>query len=386
VTSEHDQRDAGAGRLDPTASASAADLEGLGRLWPRRDRPVPADLLDPCAARTSGLARWSHQWLPTELLIGMDRLPFDLYVCYEGRMVLYARQGGDARRALLPARDGLALYVAAQDHLALRRILLRTLPTVLGEPGLPPAERGRTAYRLAAAVLAPLFRPRVQVGRDDLSAAELTGDLVTRQLAAEPELFWSLVAAMERSQAVYTHALNTAIYAVALAQRLAALGPAELLDLGRGALLHDVGKVRLPLSVLDKPGPLDEREWALMRQHPRLGYQLVSAASGRVPPYARAILEHHERADGSGYPSGLRAAETPLASRIVAIADAYDALTSVRSYKRAASPFEALYTMRFAMRGQFDDELLKAFIAVLGGASWQPRALDEPESAADDAA
>src|SRR5207245_4548190 len=105
----------------------------------------------------------------------------------------------------------------------------------------------------------------------------------------------------------------------------------------------------------------------VMRHHPSAGYGMIVRAMGEVPSYAHIIAEHHERADGSGYPHGRRVGQVALDSQIVAIADAFDAITSKRSYKEAASAFEALRTMRFEMRGQFHDELLREFIELLGG-------------------
>ena len=97
------------------------------------------------------------------------------------------------------------------------------------------------------------------------------------------------------------------------------------------------------------------------------GYDMIVRAMREVPSYAHIVAEHHERADGSGYPEGRHASQVAIDSQIVAIADAFDAITSKRSYKEASSPFDALRTMRFAMAGQFHDELLRAFIQLLGG-------------------
>src|SRR5690606_40452667 len=99
----------------------------------------------------------------------------------------------------------------------------------------------------------------------------------------------------------------------------------EFVHLRRGALLHDIGKIGIPDSILLKPGPLDEREWEVMRRHPVYAYELLKSI-----PYLRPALDiprfHHERWDGSGYPYGLAGEDIPLAARIFAVVDAYDAL------------------------------------------------------------
>lgn len=128
-----------------------------------------------------------------------------------------------------------------------------------------------------------------------------------------------------------------------------------------GALLHDIGKLIVPASVLTKPGPLTEAEWAVVRRHPVAGEAMVAGTS--FPWDVRPMIRHHhERWDGAGYPDRLAGAEIPFAARILTIADAYDALTSTRSYRRAYSHAAALATMR-AQRGRhFDPSLLDLFM------------------------
>ena len=108
----------------------------------------------------------------------------------------------------------------------------------------------------------------------------------------------------------------------------------ELIQMRRGALLHDIGKMGVPDAILRKPGALDEQEWVIMRRHPEFAYELLSPIT-----YLRAALDipycHHERWDGTGYPRGLKGEEIPLAARIFAIVDVWDALRSDRPYRNA---------------------------------------------------
>jgi HD-GYP domain-containing protein (c-di-GMP phosphodiesterase class II) len=115
-----------------------------------------------------------------------------------------------------------------------------------------------------------------------------------------------------------------------------------------------------------------------MRGHVKAGYEMVIRALGYAPPYAHIIAEHHERCDGSGYPGNRLPHQVALDSQLVAVVDAFDALTSRRPYKAAVSAFEALRVMRVTMRGQFNDELIREFIKLLGG--WS--SLNEDLSAA----
>jgi putative nucleotidyltransferase with HDIG domain len=140
----------------------------------------------------------------------------------------------------------------------------------------------------------------------------------------------------------------------------AGLSEADLQNLQLGALLHDIGKVAIPRNVLLKPGPLNEREWAVMRTHPRIGYQLL-APLPNMKEAAEIVYAHHERYDGNGYPRRLQGADIPLAARMFSIVDTVDAITCNRPY-RAAREFEAAAAELQRCRGaQFDPSLVDLF-------------------------
>ena len=142
------------------------------------------------------------------------------------------------------------------------------------------------------------------------------------------------------------------------------LNPAELVSLRRGALLHDIGKVGVPDAILNKPGPLDDAEWRVMRQHPELAYHLLRPIEFLRPsldiPYS-----HHERWDGRGYPRGLRGEEIPLTARIFTAADIYDALSHDRPY-RAAWPEEQVRDYIRSLSGShIDPEVVAAILGLI---------------------
>jgi diguanylate cyclase (GGDEF) domain len=138
------------------------------------------------------------------------------------------------------------------------------------------------------------------------------------------------------------------------------LPDAEVDRIRVAALLHDVGKVAVPEAILDKPGPLSSAEWRTVVQHPRIG-QVILEHAAALRDAVPIILHHHERFAGHGYPYGLRANEIPLGARIVAIADAYDAMTHDRPYKRAISHAAAIAELRQHAGTQFDPELVTLF-------------------------
>jgi putative nucleotidyltransferase with HDIG domain len=184
--------------------------------------------------------------------------------------------------------------------------------------------------------------------------------------------------------------------------RAVGFGEESLMHLRRGALLHDIGKMGIPDGILLKPGPLTAQERRRMQSHGEIGHRILTApaalsavfkaaeACGGPAPAAFArppnpllalaaeiALCHHERWDGSGYPRRLRGAEIPISARIVAVADAFDAITGVRPYKPARSSEEAGRLIREAAGTHFDPELVIAFASV-------ERAFDEVASALAD--
>ena len=135
------------------------------------------------------------------------------------------------------------------------------------------------------------------------------------------------------------HNLRVARLCVHIGRQMS-MSASELRVLARAGLMHDIGKLGIPEAVLEKHSPLDESEWILMRAHPEMGLTLLDRA-GQSSREVLAVLYHHERLDGSGYPYGLKAESIPIEARIVAVADTYDALTSDRPYRKACSPAEA---------------------------------------------
>jgi putative nucleotidyltransferase with HDIG domain len=161
-----------------------------------------------------------------------------------------------------------------------------------------------------------------------------------------------------KSPFAYRHSQHVAEIALALAEILHL--PAERLRLlRRAALLHDLGKLSIPNTILDKPGPLTEQEWVVVRQHPALTRSILE----RVAAFAELAAiagEHHEQLDGAGYPLGLTGAETTLESRILAIADVFAGMTERRPYHPGYEPAEALELIRARVPGKLDRRCFEA--------------------------
>jgi ribonuclease P protein subunit RPR2 len=159
------------------------------------------------------------------------------------------------------------------------------------------------------------------------------------------------------------HLDRTHRYGLTLAERIDPVLAARP-EVGYGFFLHDIGKVGVPEQILCKEGPLTGEEWTVMRNHPVVGAQIVAPITflgGAV----ELIRHHHERFDGSGYPDGLRAEEIPLAARIFAVADSFDAMTSDRPYRGAMRVDRALAEIDGGARTQFDPEVVRVFVRMI---------------------
>jgi putative nucleotidyltransferase with HDIG domain len=308
-----------------------------------------------------------YEPVPARVLTGISSLPCDLHIWRGPRPILYASKGGDLRKVIARAQRGMSFLVREVDSDLLRGALAASLPRVMANQRMTAAERSKTAYSIAAKVLIPVFTRENPLDRDGLLLTHKVIDSITLHLIEDEEMVWAMVATMQKHLATHTHAINTAVYGIVLA-RFMQLGPADTIrDVARGGLLHDIGKNRVPRTVLDKPSALDGSEWQVIRTHVKSGHDMIIRALGYPPSYAHIVAEHHERCDGSGYPAGRSAAGIPLDAQVVGLVDAFDALTTRRPYRAAVSAFDALHLLRVAMRGQFSDEILREFIKLLGG-------------------
>ena len=175
------------------------------------------------------------------------------------------------------------------------------------------------------------------------------------------EALTSALEARDPYTQAHTGRIRDLAVAVALAMKV---GPEERKAVHLGALLHDVGKIGVADSILRKPGPLSDEEWAAMREHPAIGERMLARVDFLQPALA-VVRHHHERWDGKGYPDGLRGEEIPLAARIVGVCDAYDAMTSDRPYRQAMSQEAACGEILMESGTQFDPRCAQLLVDVV---------------------
>lgn len=226
------------------------------------------------------------------------------------------------------------------------------------------------------APMALLPEPAAPIGQGTPEAPEAPAPLLAArhlQGVREMELatVLSLARAIEaRDMHTGSHIERVQRYSVELAVQLG-LSNDDVWRIGIGAILHDLGKIGVPDAVLNKRGPLTPRELAEMRRHPEAGARLLADNRALEPAYA-AVMFHHERWDGAGYPNGARRHEIPLDGRIVAVADAYDAMTADRPYRGRLPHEHAVEEIVRGAGSQFDPEVVRAFLALPLSRTGQP--------------
>jgi len=251
---------------------------------------------------------------------------------------------GDTEAAVECLRNGASDYLLKPPKVT---DLIRAIERALGRRRL---ELARNKYR------------RSLENRVREKTAELSRTLHDLE-STYSQTLWSLVAALDaREHETSDHSQRVVRYTLAIARRLG-VTDADLPNVGRGALLHDIGKIGVPDAILLKPGKLTPAEWVEMRKHPQIGYDILRSIEFLGPP-AEVVLCHQERYDGGGYPRGLAGDAIPLAARIFAIADTFDAMTTTRPYRRGLPADAARVEIGKHSGTQFDPRCADAFLSM----------------------
>jgi HD-GYP domain-containing protein (c-di-GMP phosphodiesterase class II) len=206
----------------------------------------------------------------------------------------------------------------------------------------------------------------VRMGKtlDTSATKEVVNELVLTCLNS-PNVFPNMTRLKDFDDYTFTHSLNVSIISIAIGRRLGK-SPSELNLIGTAGIMHDLGKMKIPEKILNKPDKLTDEEFRIMKQHPVRGYDLLKYYSKLPEDVLLSVLQHHEKADGSGYPGGINEKQINPMAKIIAIADVYDAVTSDRVYHQGKSPAEALKLIFEGSGKHFNETLVKFFINIMG--------------------
>jgi len=295
---------------------------------------------------------------------------FDLYLKRGDWFVLYAKKGErfSVEPKLKDLLDVSEFFVRQDQRLDYETYLASNLGNMLLNGQIPLEERSKLFYQISAGMLKQSFATKLPRGLDEKTYQAMQ-TLVKRGIAllSKEESLKSLSEFLSHKYHIYSHSLNVMVMTISVLQSLPGMDQKTLFEAGLGAALHDIGKTQLPDEVVNKAGPLNQAEWELMKTHPVRA--LGICASMPISHVAtNAILFHHERFDGGGYPGGIAGEGIPVYARVLSLCDVYDALTSERPYAKALAPYKALSIMQEDMRGAFDPALYKRLVYVLGNA------------------
>jgi HD-GYP domain-containing protein (c-di-GMP phosphodiesterase class II) len=189
-------------------------------------------------------------------------------------------------------------------------------------------------------------------------------DMILSEMKSKPNATFHLSNIYSTDNFLYHHSVNVSIIAMAIGMEMG-LTQKQLLDLGVGTLLHDVGKLSLPQEILNKPGRLTPEEFGVIKQHPMLGYEILRQQDDISLLSSHVALQHHEKIDGTGYPRGLKGDEIHIYARITAVADVYEALTANRVYRKGQLPHLALELLLGSCGTHFQTDIVQKFLKTI---------------------
>jgi diguanylate cyclase (GGDEF)-like protein len=292
---------------------------------------------------------------------------------------LLARLGGKLKRAL--EGSGRAYRMGGDEFCMLAPVQENSGAAIAGRAAAALSEKG-DGFKIGCSYGVAILPRDGATPADALSAADqrMYEHKAGYASASRQSTDVLLTALSERNPVLGEHVSVVAQLATMTAQGLA-LGEHETKRVRLAAELHDVGKVAVPDTILDKPGPLDEEEWEFMRRHPAIGERILIAAPS-LAPAAELVRSSHEHYDGSGYPDRLAGEEIPFGAAIIAVCDAFDAMTSTRPYSAAINVSDALAELNRCSGSQFNPRVVSAFCDVINRPDSKQRARSAPANAA----
>lgn len=305
--------------------------------------------------------------IPLSIMRINERYDFDIYLQIKTDCRLFAAKGAlfSEQHGLLLKSGNTKLYVDRDDWDKVEEYKARYLSSILTDPGVSAHDKAEVAYETSMKSIREVFESAVP---RTIKNVEKNAEEMVKLILSEEEVMGDLIWINSHDHFSYQHSVRVGIYSTVLMLKHlgSKLTKQEMALASSGFFLHDIGIAQVPMNVLDKRTPLSEAEWEQIRMHPMWGYDRLLDTGHLTPEAAAIVLSHHERHNGSGYPFNREGEGIPIYAKICAITDTFESLTAARPYRRAKDPFSALKIMRNEMSQEFDPELFKAFIMVLG--------------------
>lgn len=285
-------------------------------------------------------------------------LTFDIYLFVNQRPVLFRKIGDTLTtdRIKLLAQHGGEKFLVPEDQ---RQLYLSSLKALIQDPDSNSELKAKFIKESAFLHVQDLFTKQdiKPVINEAKGLVEEMVSFVSSDIAAVS----SLMRLSSHDYYTYNHCVDVAVYSIVLAKKIFGEDKDLLMLAGLGGLLHDIGKRRIDISIINKTSALTPDEWNEIKKHPTYGKEYLECLPSVPDETKRVVFEHHENFDGTGYPTGMRGDEISKVARVVTIADVFDALTTNRSYHKAIGPVEALNTMFGMQPGKFDPAIFRSF-------------------------
>ncbi|MCE7908258.1 MAG: HD domain-containing protein [Candidatus Omnitrophica bacterium] len=294
-------------------------------------------------------------------------LPFPIFLRHasSGQYILYRSKNTsftqDILQQLIDNRIE-EIYVPRSERDEFFEYASREIRHVVRDPDMDSRQKAEVVYSTTTRIMEDLFAtPRAS---RRLRQAKMAIHYSVEFILYDENATRNLLKLTSHDYYTYTHSVNVTIYALALARRVYSgeLDRHNFKLLAEGFLLHDLGKSVIPASIINHPGKLNETQWNLMRQHPEIGRKILEETHQNNEVLDAIVYQHHERIDGKGYPRQISRTEIHPYARLCALADVFDAITTVRSYREPLTTFEALKTMKDTMGDHFDWDYFNEFV------------------------
>lgn len=287
-------------------------------------------------------------------------VPFNIYRKDEEKFSLLVEKNSIFPKHLASLLKGSdSIYILVKEELTYYHYLEKVLVDITSDAGISLPDKSKLIYDSSARIINDLFEKP-----ESKEAIERSKSLVSSTInliLSDPASIKSMMEIGSHDYYTYTHSVDVSVFSIGFANYLK-FSHNDISNIGNAAMMHDIGKSKIPSDIINKKGKLNEEEFAIMKQHPVFSYEILQFHGETNEDILRPARNHHEKARGNGYPDNLMSHQTHHFAKIVAIADIFSALTTERSYKEAYSSFEALQLMKTYMIEDVDKNLFMEFV------------------------
>ncbi|MFC1606744.1 HD-GYP domain-containing protein [Candidatus Latescibacterota bacterium] len=258
------------------------------------------------------------------------------------------------------------LFVRNKDRTRFFKYLEANYPGIVDDPLINQSSKAEIIHSLISFLSMSIFEsPTAELLEQYMNVIAKTTDFIMN----EDDGIKYLIRVTSSSYNLYNHVVNVGIFGMGLAKEILGVNSKHnMANIAAGLFLHDIGRYTIPKHINQRNGPLSPEEWNVMKKHPEEGFKLLKKYHIDSNEIKFIVYQHHERHNGSGYPSALKGDEIHPYSKICAISDTFDALTSNRPYRSARSSFNALGVMQNEMKGEFDPQFFARFVKLFSKA------------------